>query len=368
MTARSAALLAIAGGVLLAGVLLVPADAPAPPASSASTAPSHSADSTTACEVVPRPIALGAPLDRASAEISGLAWHGDTLVVLPQYPSRMAPEDTRHLYGLPHEALRRALAGTAAPPIAPVPIQLSIEGIMGDAETHQGFEALAFSENRAYLLMERAQPEGGMEGVLFTGTVAPDRQGVTTRAPDAQPLPPQAVLRNMSYEALTTVGDTVLALFEANGARVNPQPRALRFDAAGSPAGTVPFPTLEYRLTDATSADTKGRFWVTNYFFPGERGILQPALDSLAMRFGRGRSHRTSDVVERLVEYRYTPAGIRRTDAPPIQLALDGDTGRNWEGLARFADGFLLATDRFPTTLLAYVPAPHAASCQPETP
>jgi hypothetical protein len=59
--------------------------------------------------------------------------------------------------------------------------------------------------------------------------------------------------------------------------------------------------------------------------------------------------------VERLVEYRYTPRGIRRTDTPPLWLELAAD-GRNWEGLVRFADGFLLVTDTFPKTLLAYVP------------
>lgn len=353
---RSAVFLAMAGGLLLAGLFLFTIDR------------SPSTRSVAACEVAPQPIALSAPLDQKSIEISGLAWQSDTLVVLPQYPSRMAPEGMRQLYGLPRDALVQALADTTAAPITPTPIQLTIDGLTSDADVHQGFEAIAFAGRRAYLLMERAQPGGGMDGLLFPGTAASRRQGVTVEAPDAQRLPAQAVLRNMSYEALTAVGDTVLALFEANGARVNPQPRAHRFDAAGQPAGTVPFPTLEYRLTDATAADAGGRFWVMNYFYPGERDILQPAPDSLALRFGQGRTHRTTEVVERLVEYRYTPTGIRRTKAPPIQLVLGSETGRNWEGLARFDGGFLLATDRFPTTLLAYVPVPDAAACPPETP
>jgi len=344
------------GGILVAGALRLATDRSTP------------ADSVSPCEVVPQPIALGAPLDQDAAEISGLAWYGDTLVVLPQYPSRMDPEGTGHLYGLSRGALLQALADTAAAPLSPVPIQLAVEDLRGDAATYQGFEALAFSGRRAYVLMEHTRRTGGMEGRFFPGVVSARRERVVLRAPDVQRLPAQAVLRNMSYEALTTVGDTVLALFEANGARVNPQPRAYRFDAAGEPAGTVPFPTLEYRLTDATAADGDGQFWVMNYFYPGERALLQPAPDSLAMRFGEGRLHRTTEVVERLVEYRYTPGGIRRTDAPPIQLVLDGETGRNWEGLARFADGFLLATDQFPSTLLAYVPAPSAASCREETP
>jgi hypothetical protein len=62
--------------------------------------------------------------------------------------------------------------------------------------------------------------------------------------------------------------------------------------------------------------------------------------------------------VERLVQYRYTDRGIRRTDRPPIWFELDEDAARNWEGLVRFEEGFLVATDRFPRTILAYLPAP----------
>lgn len=366
MSTRSAVALALIGGVLLIVVLRFTSGGPSQRASTTDAA--TPGDTLQTCEVAPQLVSLGAPLNQDSIEISGLAWHGDLLVVLPQYPSRAAPEGTRRLYGLPRDALSRTLADSAAAPLAPVPIQFEMDGSSDDAATYQGFEALTFADRRAYLLMERARSDGGMDGLLFPGTVSSDRQRVAIRSPEAQTLTAQAVLRNMSYEALTTVGDTVLALFEANGARVNPRPRAYQFDAAGRPLGSVPFPTLEYRLTDATSVDADGQFWVMNYFYPGERGILQPAADSLAMRFGEGRTHRAAEVVERLVEYRYTPTGIRRTDTPPILLALDGETGRNWEGLARFADGFLLATDRFPSTLLAYVPSPHAASCRETMP
>jgi hypothetical protein len=44
---------------------------------------------------------------------------------------------------------------------------------------------------------------------------------------------------------------------------------------------------------------------------------------------------------------------------PPIQLELIDDLHpRNWEGLVRLdPHGFLLATDTYPETLLAFVPA-----------
>jgi hypothetical protein len=165
----------------------------------------------------------------------------------------------------------------------------------------------------------------------------------------------QTDLANMGFEALTLPGDTLVALYEANGAHVNPSPQAARFDRSLARMASVPFPALEYRVTDATAVDADGRFWVLNYFFPGERDKLSPAADSLVLRHGIGASHRTGEAVERLVEYRYTPSGIVRTDTPPLWLKL-GDAGpRNWEGVVRFGDGFLIATDRFPRTMLAYV-------------
>jgi hypothetical protein len=64
--------------------------------------------------------------------------------------------------------------------------------------------------------------------------------------------------------------------------------------------------------------------------------------------------------VERLVELKQMPRAIVRTATPPLYLEL-ANTPRNWEGVVRFDDdtrrGFLLVSDRHPTTLLAYVAA-----------
>jgi len=319
-------------------------------------------DSTQVQEVAPQPLPLGAPLDRPRIEISGLTWYGDTLVVLPQYPSRASGPHARRLYGLPRSALREAVADTSAPPLDPIPIPLKTEGISGHAAAYEGCEAIAFDDRRVYLLLEGKAEGHGMVGHLLRGRAAPDLRHIRVRGADAQRLPQQAQLPNMSYESLVIRGDTVIPIFEANGARVNATPRAYRFDPTLQVLGGVPFPTLEYRVTDATALAPNGRFWVLNYFYPGDRETLRPAPDSLALRHGQGATHRASEVVERLVQYRYTDRGIRRTDRAPIWFELGGGTGRNWEGLARFRDGFLVATDRFPRTLLAYVPPPSSTT------
>jgi hypothetical protein len=153
----------------------------------------------------------------------------------------------------------------------------------------------------------------------------------------------------------------VILFYEANGAAVYPEGRAPVFDRDLNPLEPLALDNLEYRLTDATASDGQGRFWVSNYFFPGDLAIL-PMADPLAEQFGRGPSHATASVVERLVELRL-PDGqgrIALSGTPPVQLRLaEGQVPRNWEGIARLdGRGFLLVTDRYPETILAFAQGP----------
>ena len=161
---------------------------------------------------------------------------------------------------------------------------------------------------------------------------------------------------------MLVAGDRLVTIYEVNGAAINPSPVAHLFDLGLAPAGTLPFPQIEYRITDATTLDGEGRFWAANYFFPGDID-LRTGIDPLAERYGWGPSHTPEGAVERLVEFQLTHSGIALADRSPIQLELPDDLigmiGRNWEGLARLDErGFLLVTDTFPGTLLAFVPAP----------
>ena len=67
--------------------------------------------------------------------------------------------------------------------------------------------------------------------------------------------------------------------------------------------------------------------------------------------------------MERLIEFQIEDDAIHLVDAPPVQLALSPlRLARNWEGIVRLEEGdlngFLLITDRFPSTILAFVPLP----------
>ncbi len=173
-------------------------------------------------------------------------------------------------------------------------------------------------------------------------------------------IPPQTGIDNYSEESLLFFDGMLMTLYEANGRNVNEAPRVHRFDPQLNSLEAIPFPNIEYRITDTTSPDANGRFWAINYIFAGSIDKLEPAPDPLVAQYGIGATHKESNMVERLVELQYTPAGVELTDSAPIQLTLNSNgEARNWEGLTRLDErGFLMVTDKFPSTILAFVPAP----------
>jgi hypothetical protein len=320
--------------------------------------PAPSPTEATMAEQPIRRLPLTGPAAESDAEISGLTWHGDQLILLPQFPRRGISEQRGHVFTLSRSAIDAALADSAAPPLTPRPLPVLAEGLGDETPEYEGCEAIVVQNGRVYLIVE-ATAEAAMRGYLVGGTVsaAGDTIRMDARSATAIPLEPQVV--NMSYESLLAVGDTLVTFYEANGANVNARPQVQRFTTGLQPMKALPFPTIEYRITDVTEADSAGRFWAINYFYPGERERLDPAPDSLALRYGTGATHRRSEAVERLVEFQYTPHGIRRTERPPILLQLAENDARNWEGIVRLGTrGFLIATDQFPETIFAFVPLP----------
>ena len=319
-----------------------------------SAAPSPGAPAEAQVRVIP----LGAPLDTPRAEISGLAWHGDDLILLPQYPDRFGG-----LFALRRQALLDFLDGRTAGPPTPRLIPLDEDGIPYRVGGYEGYESIAFIGDRMFLTIEthRGLPGlGAMLGYIVAGQIAPDGSAASLSAMTRMEIPAQAGLDNTADEAMTVVDGRLVTFYEANGATVNPASIAHVFEPGPTRLAAAPAMTmaaLEYRLTDATPAGPDGRFWVINYFFPGDRDKLKPASDLIAARHGAGATHAACPQVERLVELRATGGRIERTDTPPVQLTLlNCATARNWEGLAELPGrGFLLATDQHPETILAFV-------------
>ncbi|MGD8794675.1 MAG: hypothetical protein PVF47_19150, partial [Anaerolineae bacterium] len=86
-------------------------DTAAPP-STAAPSPTDAAKATTLpAEVAVRPIPLAGPAAQAEAEFSGMAWYGEHLVLLPQYPGRFEGGDDGALFTLPRAEIVAFLGG-----------------------------------------------------------------------------------------------------------------------------------------------------------------------------------------------------------------------------------------------------------------
>lgn len=300
-------------------------------------------------------IPLAGPINQPDAEISGMAWFSDTLVLLPQYPNRYGDQGVGSLFTIPKAELVAFLDGGSTQPITPTQVPIYTPGIHAEIPGFEGFEAIAFAGERVYLTVE-ANP-GKMVSYLVSGWYDPGLKAVYIEPDRRATILPQSDLPNLGEESLVPFGRRLVTIYEANGIGVNPDPKAHMFGQDLTPMTELAFPHLEYRITDATPADDSGRFWVINIFSPADVS-LQPRLDPLAEHFGRGRSHSTSSSVERLIELQFTEQGIVLSETPPIQLELDPKNSRDWAAIARLDErGFLLATDRNPATLLAFIPA-----------
>jgi len=310
-------------------------------------------------EVEPVFLTLAGELSEPDAEISGMVWFEDKLVLVPQHPERLAKDGRLHFYWIERAEILARLDGDVTDPITPESIELEARGLPQLLAGFDGLEAVAVSGDRIYVTIEAAQDSGSV-GYLVEGRVVGDVESVRLDLTRMVRIPSPVHLPNMSVESLVLVGDRLLALHEANGAYVNPDPRACMFDLDLNFIEAIPAPQVEYRVTDATNVDEEGRFWVINYFFPPEAVVLAPAPDAEVCRYGQGRTHADCPAVERLLEFRFCGDRVERTDTAPLLLRLRADhVCRNWEAVVRLDDrGFLLMTDRYPQTLLAFVPRP----------
>jgi hypothetical protein len=303
-------------------------------------------------------IPLQGPVSRSEAEISGLAWYRDQLILLPQYPKRGGKGRDGSLWSIPKSDILAFLAGHLPGPLKPISIPLDAGGVDRQISGFEGFEAIAFMGNQIFLTIE-AHGGASMRGYLIKGEISPDLSAIRLDPASLTENYLQANWGNSSDESILVASGEIFTFYELNGLELNPDPHATRFDPDLKLLGNIPFPRIEFRVTDATQLDDQERFWVINYFFPGD--VAQSTEDDpLAKQYGRGPTHARSQIVERLVELQYSPQSIALTGTPPIQLQLrkDGEA-RNWEGIVRLDEmGFLLATDKFPETILGFVALP----------
>jgi hypothetical protein len=304
-------------------------------------------------------ILLEGPAAQAGAEISGLAWYGDTLILLPQYPERMSDTANGVIFALSKAEILAYLDSENPQPLRPREIILVQNLLNKKIRGFEGYEAIAFSGNSAFLTVE-ASPGKLMKSYVVRGEIEPDLSRMFLDAGKLVEIEHDVQIMNFSHEALLVRGEQVIVFFEANGEEAASGARAAVYDLDLNLLHRLDMPPLEYRLTDATGPDENGRVWVSNFFFPGDARIF-PSHDALADQFGWGRTHAAASVVERLVELQLPPedgGSVSFSGTAPLQFALAaGHIPRNWEGLARLDErGFLVVTDKFPVTILAFVP------------
>ena len=297
---------------------------------------------------------LAGPLSSQDAEISGLAWMDEsTLVFLPQYPNFDDKSNDGNLYYLKKDAINSYLDGRNQSPLEPMPIRLIAPDLEDLIQNYQGFEAIGFEGPRVYMTIE-AGLGADMHGYLLSGVVSPDRSVILLDTSRIAEISLDAKSENHADEALVILDGKVITFFETNGKLIVSKPSAHVFSLDLEPLGSISMPNIEYRITDV-AAISGNDFWGINYFFPGDTD-LKPLTDPIADQYGRGRSQESHEQVERIVKMEYSGEGILLADASPVSLTLVDDA-RNWEGLAVLDDrGFLLATDKYPSTLFGFVP------------
>ena len=304
-------------------------------------------------EVMPIEIPLQGEAADRSLEMSGLAWYGDYLILMPQYVNKKAPG----FYFLSKKKINEWLDGDRSKALKPGKIDLIVPDYDNAIGGYQGFEGLCFSGNKVYLLME-SKNDGVMSSYIVTGTMDFKKKRLEIEQGKIKQITPPMNIKNMGYESILKHKYRLLVLFEANGININPNANAEYYTTSLKHKESVSFPNVEYRITDVTDIDGKGRFWALNYFWPGEKERLNPGKDLIFKNYEAGKTHQQYAHVERLVEYKIRSNQISQTDTPPIQLVLD-EASRNWEGLVRLdKKGFLMIVDEHPRTIFSFVPKP----------
>jgi len=296
--------------------------------------------------VEPIYITLNGDITNPDQEVSGLAWHDDNLILLPQYP-------TDKIYSIPKAQIIDFLDSTRTT-ILPREINWNSSGIERYIKGFEGYESIVFDDDTVYITIE-AERRKINSGFIACGIIKNASNEIIINDKSLKKIKTPVTLRNMTYETIVINNNSVIAIYEVNSANVNKSPVYYQFDKDLKSNIIKPFPFTEYRITDATEVDSKGKFWVTNYFWPGDYNLIKPELNYTITE--------KKDIipVERLLEFQFVNEEIVRTETEPINIALSkfGDS-RNWEGIVRLDDrGFLIATDKFPGTILAFTPIPN---------
>ena len=304
-------------------------------------------------EVLPIEILLTGEATERSLEMSGLAWYNDYLILMPQYVNESKPR----FYYLKKSTINDWLNGNKEKPLNPSKIDIIMPDYFNSIKGYQGFEAICFIGNKAYLIIETKNNDS-MQSFIVKGSMDIKNKTLIIDPEKKVEILLPVNIKNMGYESILKYKYRLMVLFEANGINVNSDPKASFYNSSLKQKGHISFPNIEYRITDATELDDQGRFWAINFFWPGEKKRLNPGKDLVLNNTVKGETHQEFEHVERLVEFKIDGKNIYKTNSLPIQLKLNQNS-RNWEGVVRMGNkGFLMIVDEHPRTILAFIKKP----------
>jgi len=307
-------------------------------------------------EVKPIEIPLSGEASNKNAELSGLCWYGNRLILLPQYPN-MFGNNLGKIFYIEEYKLTNFLNGTDTSAILPKYFSINLNDLESYFTFGSGFESITIIEDTAYFTIE-SMNDGKTETVLIRGRIDSSSNKVDLDKNSMVKDSSSLFLHNISDESILYYNKKIMPIYEVFGKNVNDNPEISVFDNRLRFQSKIKFPSIEYRITDVTSVDNSGRFWAINYFYPGDNEKLNPAKDLLFLKYGIGKSHWNYDPVERLVEFEIKNNEVKLADRAPIYIQLINNKSRNWEGIAKYKnDGFFIATDTFPRTILAFIKA-----------
>ena len=290
-------------------------------------------------------IKLAGDLSERTLEASGLAWYKNYLIILPQFPHKWDNRFDGALFYIEKERINDYISGKNRKPIIGKRIGFIAKGLDDIGKRKgSGYEAITFVDDTVFVSIESVNNHISTDYVV-RGIIDFEKKAITLNADSKKEIKSQTGIHNMGEETILQYRNNIYTIHEANGVNVNSAPHAAQLNFSLTHLEKIPFPNVEYRITDATAPDSSGRFFATNYYYPGEYKKLLPDLPN----------EKKDIAVERILEFKINNSGIIRTKTEPIILDnAQYKGGRNWEGIVKTEKGFLLITDMYPRTILAY--------------
>src|SRR5215208_5636411 len=167
-------------------------------------------------------IPLDGSITRKKAELSGMAWVGDTLILMPQYPEKFGPNEGT-IFAIQKQAILEYLNGKRKEPLTPTKIVLRAPGLKDKIQDYEGFESIGVWNNSIYLTIESGQGHN-MRGYLVSGTISADLKEIILDTSRVVEIEPALQMDNRTDEALVITQNKIFTFFEINGADLNQHP------------------------------------------------------------------------------------------------------------------------------------------------